>query len=205
MSTNPNNLVLIRSVIPSKYRPNRRELLWLAEEKKCHWCGRSTRLVSEDAADQATIDHVIPRYKGGTNEVSNLVSSCRGCNARRNTEDMKGLVDGSLLGNHNYAGKPDYNRRKPNIYQHIALTGDEKKALLARVQATPVDHVKDKHKTEDVLREQRDQAQKEILNLRRELKQWEATVTSQREEIDVLKSLTLWKFIRKRLSERIAP
>ena len=202
MSENPNNIIPIRSIVHSKGTPNRRELLWIAEGKTCHWCGRATRLVHEDAADQATIDHVIPRYKGGTNDVSNLVSSCRGCNARRNTEGMKGLADGSLLGNHNYGGKPDYSRRKPNHYQHIALTGDEKKALLARVQATPVAHIKDKHKTEDVLREQRDQALKEIGELRREMKHYEAALTSQREE---LKALTLLNFIRKRLSEWMAP
>jgi hypothetical protein len=111
---------------------------------------------------------------------------------------MKGLVDGSLLGNHNYGGKPDYNR-------HIALTRDEKKALLARVQATPVGHVKDTHKTEDILREQRDQAQKEIFTLRRDLKQWEATVAAQETELKAFKSLTVWQFIRKRLSEWISP
>ena len=190
MSTNLNNLISIRSTIPGKNLPNRRELLWLNSGKVCYWCGRATRLVDGDSADQATIDHVIPRYKGGSNDISNTVSSCRGCNARRNTEDMKGLKDGSLLGNHNFKGQPDYNKKKP---KYVSLTGDEKKAIIGKTSA------------EDALRIQRDQAHLEITRLNKELKHWEATVTIQREEMNALESLTLWKFIRKRLSNWLAP
>jgi hypothetical protein len=151
--------------------------------------------------DQATIEHIIPRYKGGTNKPENLASACRLCNSRRSYEDQMGLKEGSLLGIFPVSPKQKkmfghtsvHPQGKPNIYRHIALTGDEKKAIMG------------KHSAEDVLREQRDQAQKEIFTLRRELKQWEATVTSQREEINALKSLTLWKFMRKRLSEWIKP
>ena len=73
--------------------------------------------------------------------------------------------------------------------------------------------------TEDILREQRDQALKEIALLRKEMKHWEAAVKSQSGEIklfhkivedqevelNALKSLTLLNFIRKRLSEWMAP
>jgi hypothetical protein len=48
----------------------------------------------------ATIDHVLPRYKGGTRDESNLVSACRLCNNRRCYEDALGLLDGSLLGSY---------------------------------------------------------------------------------------------------------
>jgi hypothetical protein len=36
--------------------PTRRELLWIAEGKKCHFCGKPTRLCSEQASDQAHLE-----------------------------------------------------------------------------------------------------------------------------------------------------
>lgn len=41
--------------------------------RRCRYCG--------DYAD--TVDHVIPRVKGGTHDDSNLVAACRSCNSRK--------------------------------------------------------------------------------------------------------------------------
>lgn len=41
----------------------------------CQYCGRKTR--------QLTIDHVIPRHKGGEHAWNNLVSACRACNRKK--------------------------------------------------------------------------------------------------------------------------
>lgn len=171
----------------AKPQPTRRELLWLAEGKTCHWCGRPTRYALEESGDQATIDHIVPRYKGGTDDPSNIVSSCRACNARRNSEDMKGLPEGSLLvklvGNHT----------------RIALTADEKKALMARIKATPV--MQAKKNTEDLLRVQRDQAMTALTLLRKEHKVCEVVIKAQNEQ---LKSMTVWKLIKIRLVELLS-
>ena len=207
MSTNPNNLIPMR-VWSDTPTPPRREALWLAEGKVCHWCHKPTRLCSEVAADQATVEHIIPRGRGGTDDPSNLASACHMCNQRRAYEEQCGLPDGKLLGT--YPVTPGQKRQyginvpkqpqgKPNYYRHIALTGDEKKAIIAGTGLVG------SKKTEDVLREQRDQAQKEITTLRKEMKQWEATVAEQEIELKSLKSMTVWKFIRKRLSEWIKP
>jgi hypothetical protein len=73
--------------------------------------------------------------------------------------------------------------------------------------------------TEDILRQQRDQALKEIATLRMdkmilegtvksqsgELKLFHKIVEDQEEELKVLKFMTVWKFMRKRLSEWINP
>lgn len=87
--------------------PSKRMILWYRERQKCYWCGLPTRLVEGNAWDSATIDHVLPRYKGGTKDESNLVSACRLCNSRRNYEDTKGLPDGSLLGRYQPHRKRD--------------------------------------------------------------------------------------------------
>lgn len=141
--------------------PSRRELLWIKEGKKCHWCGQPTRLTIEDAWDQATTDHVLPRYKGGGSEDANLVSACKLCNNRRSHEDQRGLPDGHLLGNYSPGNSKKVRTR------YVALTGDEKNAIKA---GKPAFHaVKSVSiKTEDLLKDQRDQALREIGKLRTE-------------------------------------
>jgi hypothetical protein len=165
----------------------RREALWLKEGKKCHWCGRPTRLVAGDAPDQATTEHIIPRYKGGTNDDENLVSACRQCNGRRNDEDMKGLPEGALLGS--YGGK---SVRKAGYRKHIALTGDEKRALLGKLPAGQG------HMTEiEVVREQRDQALTAVTTLRTELERWKTAVADLEAEA---RAMTVGKLLRQRLA-----
>jgi CRISPR/Cas system-associated protein Cas10 (large subunit of type III CRISPR-Cas system) len=163
--------------------PPRREALWIKEGKKCHWCGRPTRLTVESAPDQATTEHIIPRYKGGSNEPENLVSACRECNGRRNSEDMKGLPEGAL--------KPG-GKGKSKV-KRIALSGDEKRTILARIAAAPAHY-----EPIDVVREQREQALKTVMELRTELKQWKATVAEQERK---LKTMTVWQVIRRDLVE----
>jgi 5-methylcytosine-specific restriction endonuclease McrA len=41
----------------------------------CQYCGKQTR--------QLTLDHVIPRYRGGPHTWENLVSACVPCNRRK--------------------------------------------------------------------------------------------------------------------------
>ena len=41
----------------------------------CQYCGRETR--------QLTLDHVIPRYRGGQHTWENVVSACTACNRRK--------------------------------------------------------------------------------------------------------------------------
>jgi 5-methylcytosine-specific restriction endonuclease McrA len=180
--------------------PSRREILWNKASRKCHWCGNPTLLNplradgSRDphAWNKATIDHVIPRYKHGTDDDSNLVSACNLCNNRRSHEDTCGLPEGSLLGQYNPgAGKKVKNSRKPDFYRHIALTGDEKKAIRAGKLPTSV-----KHNTEDVLREQRDQALLRIGTLEKELRQYKATVEAQEMKLN---AQGIWRIIRTRI------
>jgi 5-methylcytosine-specific restriction endonuclease McrA len=60
----------------------RRDRLRLALERDgphCVWCGRPL-----EAGDRFTsIDHVVPRLKGGPAWVENEVAACRACNRKR--------------------------------------------------------------------------------------------------------------------------
>jgi hypothetical protein len=85
----------------AKRQPGKRKWLWHREGEICYWCRRPTRYLKKGHAwNMATIDHILPRYKGGTRDDSNLVSACRLCNNRRDYEDHLGLLDGSLLGSY---------------------------------------------------------------------------------------------------------
>ena len=188
----------------------RRELLWLQEGQKCRWCGKPTRLIDEQTWDQATIDHILPRYKGGGNEESNLCSACRLCNNRRSHEDARGLPDGHLLGNYFPSDpKPTTN----DSHGRVVLTGDEKKAIMT---GQPLRVIPKSKKVEDVLKEQRDQAlsalsvarvqrddaRGQLELLRREHKVREIVV---RELDEQVKMMSVWRLIRLKLSALITP
>lgn len=63
-------------LIAAEIRRHRRESL-LAVDSRCHWC--RVRLYSHTA----TIDHLVPSSKGGSDEPDNLVLACERCNKAR--------------------------------------------------------------------------------------------------------------------------
>lgn len=53
----------------------------MAAKKKCYYCGKVL------GKKNKSIDHLIPRCKGGTDSKNNLVDACKKCN-----EDKNGLL-----------------------------------------------------------------------------------------------------------------
>jgi hypothetical protein len=145
----------------------------------------------------ATIDHVIPRFKGGSDDESNMVSACRLCNNRRSHEDNCGFPDGALLGKFDpdkgMVPKRVQKKKAPPQSTMVALTGDEKKTITGKKTAS------------DIHLEQRDQALKALGEIQKEMKHYVEVVKSQEEELKALKSMTVWELIRKRLAEWIFP
>jgi 5-methylcytosine-specific restriction endonuclease McrA len=59
----------------SKWIPKkRRAAIYERDGHRCVWCSATERL---------SLDHLVPRSRGGSNESSNLVTSCVGCNRHR--------------------------------------------------------------------------------------------------------------------------
>jgi hypothetical protein len=158
-------------------RKSRRELLWIKEGKKCHWCGCRTRICYDHSWDKATIDHVIPRYKQGSNDDSNVVSACNLCNNRRSHEDAKGLPEGALLGVYKVKTR------------RVVLSGDEKRAIIGK-------HLQVRN-PESLITEQRDQCIAANLELRRALDMTKAALEVSKKEVD---TIPVMKFIRRRLA-----
>ena len=57
-----------------KMRLSRREV-FNRDKFTCQYCSRQTR--------ELTLDHVLPRHRGGRHEWENLVSACKTCNHRK--------------------------------------------------------------------------------------------------------------------------
>jgi 5-methylcytosine-specific restriction endonuclease McrA len=66
-------ITLIRRPRP-QMRLTRREV-FVRDRYTCQYCGKPTR--------DLTIDHVLPRHRGGRHSWENLVSACRHCNHRK--------------------------------------------------------------------------------------------------------------------------
>jgi hypothetical protein len=64
--------------VPIRMQTLSRKNIFMRDGYKCLYCGHSF------AGGGLELDHVLPKSRGGRNEWSNLVSSCRRCNSRKN-------------------------------------------------------------------------------------------------------------------------
>jgi 5-methylcytosine-specific restriction endonuclease McrA len=69
---------LIRRPRP-RVKLTRREV-FIRDEFTCQYCGRQ--------AGELTIDHVVPRSRGGVHSWDNLVSACKSCNHRKGGKSL---------------------------------------------------------------------------------------------------------------------
>jgi 5-methylcytosine-specific restriction endonuclease McrA len=60
-------------------RLTRREI-FIRDHYSCQYCGMKTR--------DLTLDHVVPRHRGGKHTWDNLVSACRTCNHRKGGKSL---------------------------------------------------------------------------------------------------------------------
>ncbi len=61
-------------------QPTRANIL-LRDDETCQYCGKRSR--------DLTLDHVIPRSRGGQSTWENLVASCRACNGKKGNRLLK--------------------------------------------------------------------------------------------------------------------
>lgn len=70
--------------------------VWVIEmyySKQCHYCGKSL------THGTCTIDHVVPKAKGGKNEPSNCVPCCKECNQLKGISNYGDFKIGLLIAN----------------------------------------------------------------------------------------------------------
>jgi hypothetical protein len=68
-------------------RPSTRVRIYERDGYRCVWCVRMVvegrRRGADTSVRLASVDHVLPRCFGGSNEHRNLITSCVQCNSRR--------------------------------------------------------------------------------------------------------------------------
>ncbi len=81
----PQQVHLLRSTkqTPAQKHLRRKKRLLRKQKDKCFYCEAALTMKS------MTIDHKIPRSKGGTNRASNLVAACFGCNQDKGDKTVK--------------------------------------------------------------------------------------------------------------------
>jgi 5-methylcytosine-specific restriction endonuclease McrA len=67
--------------------------LFALQEGRCYLCGGLMYLDRESAIARATIDHVIPLCRGGTNDDENRKAAHRGCNVWKRDALLEELPD----------------------------------------------------------------------------------------------------------------
>ena len=67
--------------------------VWIASDKRCSICGTAVDWFSPNNTspisrlpDKAHIDHILPRSRGGQNDLSNLRVTCMSCNCSRKAD-----------------------------------------------------------------------------------------------------------------------
>lgn len=73
-------------------KPHKRLAIYLRDGLACVYCsaGVETGVV-------LTLDHLVPRIKGGSNKSSNLATACMGCNSSRGQLPWRSFVEESQL------------------------------------------------------------------------------------------------------------
>lgn len=65
-----------------------RDRLFTTQKGRCCWCNLTMDRTGKGGRG-ITLDHIIPRAKGGTDEEGNLAAACRLCNAARGDMDTE--------------------------------------------------------------------------------------------------------------------
>lgn len=71
--------------VPSRVAFNRINI-FLRDDFRCQYCGEKF------TTNELTFDHVIPRSKGGSNTMGNVVAACAPCNSKKSDQIWKPLT-----------------------------------------------------------------------------------------------------------------
>lgn len=64
----------------------------------CEYCGKKNlQSIDQNKHDFRTVDHIVPRSKGGSCEQKNLAVCCRECNRAKSDKSVESFLSGSNL------------------------------------------------------------------------------------------------------------
>ena len=79
------------SIAGSPSDPHSRKNILLRDRNACQYCGEVL------SSSELTLDHVVPRSRGGNSTWENLVACCHACNRRKGNRMLSELDDMTLL------------------------------------------------------------------------------------------------------------
>ena len=59
-----------------------------AQNWRCCWCGTDT-IPEPNKRNSVTLEHILPKSQGGSDEMDNLAAACAHCNSRRGTKHLQ--------------------------------------------------------------------------------------------------------------------
>ena len=69
-----------------------RLLVFERDAWKCHYCGCTVLLLAGRYKNlRATVDHIVPKAKGGSNRAENLITACEPCNQAKGDGPWPGV------------------------------------------------------------------------------------------------------------------
>lgn len=79
LSKNINNI----GVMKIRKRKYRQRQVYKKCGGKCVYCGKSLKIKTNRLEEKMTIDHWIPKSRGGDGNIENLVCACNRCNSKK--------------------------------------------------------------------------------------------------------------------------
>ena len=79
-NNNSNNIIKLKKINKRNVSESKKKYVAAAQQWKCKKCG-----ITLDATYE--IDHILPLYKGGSNDVNNLEALCRNCHGNKTLLD----------------------------------------------------------------------------------------------------------------------
>jgi len=112
----PSVIVLFRYIDEKFFTlPCTRKNILIRDENRCQYCARSFR------ESDLTIDHVVPKSKGGNSCWSNVVAACKPCNQKKRDY----LVENAPVTLINRPKRPSYRSIIQKRLQHINIEWKE--------------------------------------------------------------------------------
>ena len=115
-------LVNLIELSPQNARRKFRQSIFESWEWKCAYCGKDLNI------DSATIDHILPKFKGGHNVKSNMLCSCSKCNRSKGSSLLEEWYNTSNL---------DYTEERLGKINHWMEDNSVSIKVLSTDKATP--------------------------------------------------------------------
>ena len=109
---------------------------------RCVWCHAKVEqptlpedgiLVSGGIIRQASIDHVVPRSRGGSNSPSNLITCCAQCNAKRGHRSVPAFA--AMIAETHGCGCGECLVRAPDVIVRRVRAAKKRNLPLPRIEA----------------------------------------------------------------------